>query len=393
MTACRRGLIALIALLACCAVGAPARAEGVGPLLIAKQGYFFVGGHYVDLPDGQFTAGQIYVEYQIPKKRRHPYPIVMIEGGGQSGSNFTGTPDGRDGWAQYFLAQGYAVYIADQPGRGRSAFVAGAYGKNALKPAKIIQDQFTAPERRALWPQAHLHTQWPGTGVIGDAAFDQFEAEQLPDLLDATLLETLNREAGAALLDKIGPAILMTHSQSGAFGLVIADARPALVKAIVGIEPGGPPFYGIDLIGAPDWFKNGPLGKPWGLTRTPVQYAPAVSDPKELSIAQQDKADGPGLVRCWLQAGRPHELVNLKRVPQLMVTAEASFHAPWDHCNAAFLRQAGVKVDYVRLEQRGIHGNGHMMMLEKNNLQIAALIARWLNTALPAHAAGKPASR
>jgi hypothetical protein len=33
------------------------------------------------------------------------------------------------------------------------------------------------------------------------------------------------------------------------------------------------------------------------------------------------------------------------------------------------------------------------MMLEKNNLQIAALIARWLNTALPAHAAGKTASR
>src|SRR3954463_14776305 len=87
-----RCLVALIILLACIAVGAPARAEGVGPLLIAKQGYFFVGGRYVDLPDGQYMAGQIYVEFQIPKKRRHPYPIVMIEGGGQSGSNFMGTP-------------------------------------------------------------------------------------------------------------------------------------------------------------------------------------------------------------------------------------------------------------------------------------------------------------
>jgi hypothetical protein len=62
-----RLLLALFAGLACAAA---AHAEGVGPLLIAKQGYFFVGGHYVDLPDGPFTAGQIYVEYQIPKKRR-----------------------------------------------------------------------------------------------------------------------------------------------------------------------------------------------------------------------------------------------------------------------------------------------------------------------------------
>ena len=63
----------------------------------------------------------------------------------------------------------------------------------------------------------------------------------------------------------------------------------------------------------------------------------------------------------------------------MLVTSEASYHAAYDHCTARYLVQAGVTVDFVRLETRGIHGNGHMMMLEKNNLQISQLIAAWLD--------------
>src|ERR1700742_3600718 len=74
-----------------------ARAEGVGPLVIAKQGYFFVGGHYVDAPGGQVMAGHAYVDYQIPQDLKHPYPIVMIHGCCSAGSSWNGTPDGRDG--------------------------------------------------------------------------------------------------------------------------------------------------------------------------------------------------------------------------------------------------------------------------------------------------------
>ena len=69
-------------------------------------------------------SGQIYAEFQIPAHQMHPYPIVMIHGGAQTGTNFTGTPDGREGWAQFFLRQGYAVYVVDQAGRGRSAYQA-----------------------------------------------------------------------------------------------------------------------------------------------------------------------------------------------------------------------------------------------------------------------------
>jgi len=70
--------------------------------------------------------------------------------------------------------------------------------------------------------------------------------------------------------------------------------------------------------------------------------------------------------------------VNLHNIPVMMLTSEASYHAVYDHCTARYLTQAGVSTDFIRLEQRGIHGNAHMMMLEKNNLQIARLITSWL---------------
>ena len=66
-------------------------------LEIAEQGYFFVGGRYEERADGRYMVGQMYVEYQIPAKRTKTLPIVMFSGGGQSGLNYSSTPDGRDG--------------------------------------------------------------------------------------------------------------------------------------------------------------------------------------------------------------------------------------------------------------------------------------------------------
>ena len=86
--------------------------------------------------------------------------------------------------------------------------------------------------------------------------------------------------------------------------------------------------------------------------------------------------DAPDLVRCYLQAEPAHQLPRLARVPIVVVTGEASFRATVDHCTVKFLRQAGVRAAHVRLEARGIHGNGHMMMLEENNLDIARLLVR-----------------
>jgi len=348
-------------------------AEG-GTLEISSQGYIFAGGKYVDGKDGKYMVGQSYVEYQIPKNRTHPYPIVMIHGGGQSGSNFTGTPDGREGWAQYFLKQGYVVYVVDQPGRGRAA-LSSAYGETQQRPTSWIQQQFTAPERSNLWPQAKLHTQWPGSGIAGDPAFDQFYAEQLPAIMSFPKQQELNRDAGVALLDKIGPAILLTHSQSGAFGWPIADDRPNLVKAIVAVEPSGPPVHDAVFKGAPNYFEDGPQSKPWGLAAVKLTYD---GNPAQLAFVPQDKADNADLVKCWRQKEPARKLTNLQRIPVVIISSEASYHASYDHCTAQYLAQAGVKNTFIRLADRGIKGNGHMMMLEKNNLAIAAVIADWL---------------
>jgi hypothetical protein len=164
--------------------GASAQTE---PLVIAKQGWFFVGGAIDTSRDGSPTVGHMYVEFQVPQKVAHPYPVVMIHGGSQTGTNFTGTPDGREGWAQYFLRRGYTVYVVDQVARGRAAQWSQANGPVAAANLARLEQRFVAPERFNQWPQAHLHTQWPGAGKPGDPSFDQFYASQFPSLQDFPL--------------------------------------------------------------------------------------------------------------------------------------------------------------------------------------------------------------
>ncbi len=350
-----------------------------GKLSIAEQGYFFVGGKYVNNKAGQqIRVNQMYVQYQIPAERKHPHPVVMWHGGGQTGTNFMGTPDGREGWGDYFLKQGYAVYIVDQPGRARSGFFTEVYGRTRQPNTNSMSDRFTAPARANEYPQARLHTQWPGTGVTGDPVFDQFFSSQVEDIADVGMIEQLNREAGAALLDKIGPAVLLTHSQSGPFGWVIANDRPKLVKGIIAIEPSGGPLHDVVMTpGASAFYKDGAISRAWGVTRSAMTYQPAAATAKELNLVRQPTADSPNLINCWLQPEPARQLSNLKGIPILIVVSEASYHAPYDHCTSKYLGQAGVANRFVRLESIGIRGNGHMMMLEKNNLDIAAFLTQW----------------
>ncbi len=163
------------AIIAVAILGGPALAQD---LAIAKQGYFFVGGKYSAVGDKQAMSGQSYVEFQIPKKRTQPYPLVIVPGAAQTATNFNGTTDGREGWTQYFLRRGYAVYVVEQPGRARSSYQPDTDGAQAFPQVLNVQQRFTAPEKFTLWPQARLHTQWPGTGMAGDVNFDQFYASQ-----------------------------------------------------------------------------------------------------------------------------------------------------------------------------------------------------------------------
>jgi pimeloyl-ACP methyl ester carboxylesterase len=360
-------------------IPAPARAEppklpvpAVDQSAVGQRGYFYVGGTYAGEPGKEIMQGQAYVEVLAPKDQRRPYPLVLIHGAAQTATNWMGTPDGRKGWAEYFVEQGYVVYMIDQPMRGRSAWHPGD-GATRMFTAKQEQFQFTAIETDGNWPQAKKHTQWPGDGAnkgkMGDPIFDAFYATQVETVISPEETQRRNQDAGAALLDKIGPAIVLTHSQSGPYGWLIADARPQLVKAVVAIEPAGPPFEAT-IIGT---------GKtrPWGPTDIAIAYDPPVKDPSEIAV-EREPVEAADLFACWMQKAPARQLVNLKNIPAVVMAAEASYHQVYDHCTAKYLNQAGMKTEYIRLQDKGIRGNGHMVMIEKNNLEIAKLIDDWM---------------
>ena len=408
------GLFALALALAACGPAAAQNAHAPpdpsarAPLAIASEGSFYAGGHYDPDHPAHHVVGQIYVDYRIPQDRRHPFPIVLVHGGNQTGSGWFSTPDGRPGWAPYFLRQGYAVYVVDQAARGRSGFVPEVYGTTAAQPLQYVLEKFTSQERYKLWPQASLHTQWPGRGEPGDPTFDQYWSSDVPGMLNRTPQAQMNVDALAALFDKIGPAILLVHSQSGGYAWPLAQARPQLVKAIVAAEPAGPPVHDVVVHSAQvfdtpwekaikqteeDYFRDNPGVKPYGLTTIPLAYSPPVTPDSALAFVQQERPERPDLARCWRQAEPARTLVAVGERPILVLEAEASFYAGYNHCNVEYLQQAGVPTKFIRLADIGIHGNGHMMMMEKNSDQIAQVIVDWLATAvgpLEASARGAP---
>jgi pimeloyl-ACP methyl ester carboxylesterase len=176
------------------------------------------------------------------------------------------------------------------------------------------------------------------------------------------------KQCGIALLDRIGPAILITHSMGGPFGWIVADERPELVKGIVAVEPVGPAF---DPIG-PNRSKLD-----WGLTAIPLHFEPAAAQASDIQIERR-KAPAAGLLDCNVQVEPARKLPRLAGIPVAVLVGEASFMAPFEHGAVDFLTQAGVPAELLRLEDHGIHGNGHMVMSEKNSDEVAALIAQWL---------------
>ena len=347
---------------------------------VARIGYFYAGGHYVGPPGKEVMDGAEYVEVMVPKRVRHAYPIVFFHGAGQTGTDWLQTPDGRPGWAYYFVKQGYTVYMVDYPARGRSAYDPDADGGLTIRTAPNLEQVFTDLGAKGNWPQAKKHTQWPGDGPkrgeMGDPVFDAFTKTQVQFLTGGNQAK-MNLDAHIALLEMIGtPVILITHSQGGEFGWQTADARPKLVKAIITSEPAGPPIKGVDP--AKMAYSTGGGGLSWGLTTLPLHYDPPVNDPAELQPVLEEKAEGPDIVPCYLQKAPAHKLVNLIGIPILDVSGEASYHRVFDSCIPKWLNQAGVKADYVKLEDAGLPGNAHEMMLEKNSDGIAKFFESWL---------------
>jgi pimeloyl-ACP methyl ester carboxylesterase len=147
--------------------------------------------------------------------------------------------------------------------------------------------------------------------------------------------------------------------------------RPNLVKGIIALEPSGPPFTRRPPLGSGPAF-------PFGLTDLPIAYDPPAGPNAENLSTVTIPAPDASHYESILQAEPAKKLVNLSKVPTLVVTAEASYHAPYDHCTVQFLRQAGVDVEHADLGKEGIKGNGHMLFMEKNNIEIAERVYQWL---------------
>jgi pimeloyl-ACP methyl ester carboxylesterase len=199
-------------------------------------------------------------------------------------------------------------------------------------------------------PGIEAHTQWPGDGWK-DEVMDQFMAGTGPMLVDSQEAHRLEQDRLAQLLDKIGPAVLMSHSAGGPAGFLAAEARPDKIAALVQIEVLGPPFLENPAMG---------VNLAYGPTDLPLEYDPPVSDPAEL------------------QDGTQRRLVNLSKFPMLLMTSESSVFTQIDPHTYEYLKACGCQIDYLTLPQAGVRGNSHGMMLEKNNREALQPILDWL---------------
>ena len=274
-------------------------------------------------PNGVYQVEQMYVQYFIPQNRRGALPLLMWHGGGLTGVTYETTPDGREGWLNYFIKKGWAVYNSDAVERGRSGW---AMYPDVFKGEPVFltkEDPFNRfrigagpgsynsdPARMKL----KSGSQFPAEG------YNNFTKQGVPRW---TTTDDAIIRAYTELVDKVCPCVVLIHSQSGQFGQKVAQARPDKVKALVLVEPAG-------------------LGD--------VKQAARLKDVPVLAVYGdyiEEDARWPTI--------RGNQLKFLEQV-----------------------KAAGGRYDVIDLPKVGIRGNSHMMMMDKNSDQIAGLIQGWL---------------
>jgi len=341
--------------------GAPAAPYADAPVVASRAGHFWIGAG---------DRGPMYVYWEAPAEVTKPYPIVLVHGGGGQGLDYLGTPDGRPGWATLLVQQGWVVYVVDRPGHGRSPYIPDLLGPMGPPlPLPVLKSIFVPASAGAEAPPfAAAHTQWPGDATDpADPALLQFLASGGPFAADAVDRQTLERDRLAALLDRVGPAFVVSNSLGGPSGFLVADARPDGVVALVQLEPVGPafnPMFGPDTL-------------QWGVAGVPVAFDPPVSSPAELDLVTSEPV-APGAPPVTLQGARVHRLANLARVPIAVVSGEASAFRFTDGPLVEFLVQAGCDAVHIDLAEHGVRGNSHGSMFERNNADVLAVVTEWM---------------
>ena len=357
----RLALIALVAAVHGCAQysGGTSDTAADAPLGIQVQGSFAVGGTvvaspgvfdpikqgaYTPVPDptGQTLHGDhAYVFYQIPVDAR-PLPLVFWHGHGQSSKTWETTPDGREGFQNIFLRRRFPVYVIDQPRRGRAG--------RGTQPTTITvtpdEQLWFGIFRLGIWPDFFQDVQFsrdPG-------ALNQFCRQMTPNT--GPYDPGVNVDAVSALFDRIGPGILVTHSQSGGLGWRTA-IKNGNVRAIASYEPASGFVFPEGEAPAPVTHAGGaatpvtvPLSDFMQLTKFPIVIYYGDNIPEEPSVnpAQDQWRAFLAMARLWRNAVNRH----------------------------------GGDVTLVHLPEMGIRGNTHFPFSDLNNLQIADLLSAFL---------------
>ena len=270
--------------------------------------------------DGDFETGQMYAQYIRLEAPRARYPLLMWHGGGMTGATWETKPDGGAGWQSWFLHAGHDVFISDAVERGRASW---------SRYPEIYPDEPHFRSKQECWELFRFgplgsyagREAFPGTLFPVDR-FDQF-AKQIVPRWGSNDVPT--QAAYNALLRHVGPSVVMTHSQGGAFGFNAALHAPETVRAVIAIEPSGAP------------------------------------DPTESDLAR------------------------LRNVPHLLVLGDYMDRDPfWPdmvrHVRRYLdaLRAAGGTADVLDLPAMGIMGNSHFPMMDRNSDAVAELIQAWM---------------
>src|SRR5262245_33273362 len=313
-----------------------------GPLELQDQGSFFVGGRPAasshlgtgpagPTPPGEIMVGQMYVQFFIPRSVRGP-AVIMVPGSGHTGATYETTPDGREGWATYFVRNNFPVFIVDHVGRARSGFDPTPVNRAKVESNAAALPEFPLATRERAWtffrigpsyPTTHPGTQFPVN------ALNEYFSQLVPNT-ESTLPGTgANTVAAlAALIERVGPAIVIVHSQSGAYGMDLVRQHADNVLAFINVEGNCVPA-------------------------TPDEIAKTFSKVPMLSVWGDFSEGAPGPNGDTRRNG-------------CIGTVNA-------------IKAAGGKAKFLLLPEAGQKGNSHMMMLDKNNLQIADMIISWLN--------------
>ena len=308
------------------------------PLSIASQGSFFVGGRDVSsstlssvprhVPVGTITVDQMYVHYEIPADAGNRYPLTLIHGCCLTGKTWETTPDGRMGWDEYFLRKGYPVYVVDQAARGRSAFDPSSI--NAAKTGKMKPGDLPllfSAGHEAAWSVFRFGPKYPD--VFPGMQFpleaqDEFWKQMVPDWSEALPTPNPTVPDLSLLAQRLNGTILISHSQSGIYPFQAATIDTQGIEGIVVLEPGECPDAHRDM----RVFAKIPILVLFG-----------------------DNING-----------SPRWAPRLRQ-------CRAFVHAA---------NIAGINAELILLPEVGIHGNSHMMMQDKNNLQVADWMLDWI---------------